>query len=61
MYVCVCKGVTDKQIRAAVEQGHNNMRQLKKKLCVGSECGLCVSEAKEVARQHQQLISIQAA
>lgn len=51
MYVCLCKGVTDKQIRQAVDNGVDSMRQLNRCLGVGSQCGKCGKHAKEVLRE----------
>ncbi|WP_133470966.1 (2Fe-2S)-binding protein [Paraglaciecola marina] len=49
MYVCLCHGITDKAIQQAVrEDGVGNMRQLKKKLNVGSQCGKCVQLAQTI-------------
>jgi bacterioferritin-associated ferredoxin len=33
MYVCLCKGVTDSQIRSAVREGARTVRGLRKQLC----------------------------
>jgi bacterioferritin-associated ferredoxin len=41
MYVCLCRGVTDRQIREAVAQGASSMRALRQRLGVCSECGRC--------------------
>lgn len=49
MFVCVCHGITDKQIENAVrENGVGNMRELKKQLGVGSQCGSCVNMAQDI-------------
>ncbi|RUO56149.1 bacterioferritin-associated ferredoxin [Pseudidiomarina homiensis] len=49
MYVCLCKGVTDKTIRRAVhEEGISTMRELRQEYGVASQCGCCKSCAKEV-------------
>lgn len=49
MYVCLCKGVTDKTIRNAVhDQGISSMRELRQNYGVASQCGCCKSCAKEV-------------
>lgn len=45
MYVCVCKAVTENDIRKAVKDGANCMRHLENRFGVGSECGACHSEA----------------
>lgn len=49
MYVCLCKGVTDKTIRKAVhEDGISSLRELRQTYGVASQCGCCKSCAKEV-------------
>ena len=49
MFVCVCHGITDKQIELAVrENGVGNMRDLKKALNVGASCGTCVQMAQTI-------------
>jgi bacterioferritin-associated ferredoxin len=46
MIVCVCKAVSDRQIRAAVKGGANCLRDLTRDLGVGTCCGKCLPEAK---------------
>lgn len=48
MYVCLCKGVTDRDIEQAVTHGCRSMRELKSELGVGAQCGRCTSHAREV-------------
>lgn len=48
MYVCVCKAVTDRQIRAEVQEGARSMRQLQLRLGVASTCGRCAPCAREL-------------
>lgn len=49
MFVCVCHGITDKQIQnAAREQGVGNVRDLKQLLPLGSSCGTCVQMAQNI-------------
>lgn len=49
MYICVCYGVTDKQVKqAVVEDGVGNMRELRQKLGLGGQCGKCVQMAQQV-------------
>lgn len=42
MYVCLCRGITDTQIRKAVQSGNSEFRQLRQSLEVGAQCGKCV-------------------
>lgn len=46
MYVCLCRAVTDHQIRQAVEDGVNHFRELRDALDVGTCCGRCVPDAR---------------
>lgn len=51
MYVCLCHGVTDRDVRAAAENGISSMRQLGKELGVGRQCGRCAATAREILRE----------
>lgn len=51
MYVCLCKGITDTQIRAAVEDGANSLRDVRKALGVASQCGKCGILTREILRE----------
>ncbi|MGQ5524311.1 bacterioferritin-associated ferredoxin [Chitinimonas sp. PSY-7] len=46
MYVCICNAVTDKQIRRAVENGCDTMRDLRMELGVAGCCGKCAPDAR---------------
>lgn len=49
MFVCICKGITDHQIKQLVtEEGVGSMRELKKHLPLGSQCGTCVKVAQNI-------------
>ena len=48
MYVCLCKGITDSQLRDAIANGGNEFKQLKQQLAVGSQCGKCVPVAMAI-------------
>jgi bacterioferritin-associated ferredoxin len=46
MIVCVCKAVSERQIRTAVKNGATSLRDLTRELGVGTCCGKCLPEAK---------------
>ncbi len=50
MYVCICKGITDTQIRAAVEDGASSLREVRNTLGVASECGKCSVMTRAIVR-----------
>jgi len=51
MYVCLCKAVTERQIREAVMNGAHSLKDLKHSLGVASECGKCAAEAKHCLKE----------
>lgn len=53
MYVCLCQGITDRQIRAAVEGGCCSMRELRCQLQVCSDCGKCGRTVKALLAESQ--------
>ncbi|MBT9098523.1 (2Fe-2S)-binding protein [Methylovulum psychrotolerans] len=58
MYVCVCKAVTDKQIKTAIDNGVCTRRQLFECFGVGSDCGKCNKHVKELLNQNPTNYSI---
>ena len=51
MYICVCKAVTEGDIREAVRNGANSVKQLTRELGLGTECGLCVGCANQCLKK----------
>lgn len=54
MYICLCKGITDSQIREAVANGATQFGQLRKDLGVASQCGKCGILARQVFNENLQ-------
>ena len=47
MYVCVCKAVTERQVRQAVNNGAQSLKDLRRELGVSSDCGQCAACARQ--------------
>jgi bacterioferritin-associated ferredoxin len=47
MYVCVCKAITDRQIREAAEGGARTLQDLRRDLGIARDCGRCAACAME--------------
>ena len=48
MYVCLCRGITDQDIKDAMQNGAESIRDLRDMLDLGTCCGRCVPEAKTI-------------
>lgn len=53
MFVCLCAGITDNQIRAAAAAGCDTLKQLRQDLDVGAQCGKCMIHAAAVLREQR--------
>lgn len=52
MYVCLCHGVTDSEIRSLVHCGEVcSMRELSRRHGVATQCGKCAKCARDVIRE----------
>jgi bacterioferritin-associated ferredoxin len=52
MYVCICKGISDRQIKRAVcENGACSVKCLAKQLGVATQCGKCAPLAKAIIKE----------
>ena len=51
MYICICKSVTDSQIRNAVSEGACSMRALCQNLGTCTQCGKCAEHVLSELRQ----------
>jgi bacterioferritin-associated ferredoxin len=51
MYVCICKAVTDKEIRRAKAEGLETLEDLRDVLGVASGCGSCVRDVESILRE----------
>lgn len=58
MYVCLCRGVTDSQIRQAVAEGATTLREVNSLLGTASQCGKCGMTTRDIV--NQELASINA-
>ncbi|NOX69220.1 MAG: hypothetical protein GXP15_08545 [Gammaproteobacteria bacterium] len=51
MYICLCKAITDKQIRRAAADGVDNLYELRQTLGVASVCGTCADMANAILQE----------
>lgn len=48
MFVCVCNGVTERQIRQAIDRGARSLPELTAALGVAAGCGACADYARRM-------------
>lgn len=46
--MCICNGISDKQINSALANGSSNFKEIKSELGIGNCCGQCVPFAKDM-------------
>lgn len=51
MYVCICRAVTEHEIRDAIELGAHGMPALRRQLGVSTECGKCAAEVRRILKE----------
>jgi bacterioferritin-associated ferredoxin len=52
MYICVCHGISDRQIREIVDRGAASLDEVQAHLPVASCCGCCEDSARELIESH---------
>jgi len=58
MYVCVCYGVSDKQLHHAVESGVRSFEQLQACTGVATCCGACGPCAREILEDKLDSVTV---
>jgi bacterioferritin-associated ferredoxin len=57
MYICICNGVTDRDIRKCVAQGACSLPELQMELGIATQCGRCQSAAREILEEQRDACS----
>lgn len=52
MYVCICRKVTDHEIRDVCREGAGSLSELREKLGVASDCGKCGKLARTIVKEY---------
>ncbi|GAA6166386.1 bacterioferritin-associated ferredoxin [Sessilibacter corallicola] len=51
MYICICKGITDSQIREAVCSGASSLRSVRQQLGAMTQCGKCAAQTRQLVNE----------
>jgi bacterioferritin-associated ferredoxin len=48
MYVCVCRAVTEQEVRAAIDDGADTVEAVTQACCAADDCGACSEVIREM-------------
>ena len=51
MYVCVCRAVTDRDVRKAIDEGARTVQDVTRACCAGDDCGACHGQIEEMLEE----------
>ncbi|HAG94641.1 MAG: (2Fe-2S)-binding protein [Pseudomonadales bacterium] len=51
MYICLCKDVTDRQLRESIRRGACSFGQVRRHCNLGGKCGKCMGEARLIVQK----------
>ena len=51
MYVCICTGVTERQIREAAQRGASDLTSLRMATGCATQCGSCADQAQAILEE----------
>jgi bacterioferritin-associated ferredoxin len=54
MYVCLCKGVSDRTVRACIRAGAGTVHEVGKGCGAGTDCGACRSMIDDLIEEHAE-------
>lgn len=54
MYVCLCRGVSDRKIRAAIEAGAHDVAEIGRRTAAGTVCHDCHPAIEELLREARE-------
>jgi bacterioferritin-associated ferredoxin len=53
MYVCLCRAVTDREIKASIDAGADTVEAVTRACCAGDDCGACHDTIVEMIEERQ--------
>ncbi|MDG1480730.1 MAG: (2Fe-2S)-binding protein [Myxococcota bacterium] len=50
MIICLCHGVSDREVKSLIEHGTTSVRDIGKKCHAGTDCGSCARTIRRLAQ-----------
>jgi bacterioferritin-associated ferredoxin len=54
MFVCVCRAVTEKEVRTAIDAGAETVQAVIHACCAGDDCGACHGVIEDMIEERRQ-------
>ena len=54
MYVCLCKGVSERSVRACIRAGASTVPEVGKGCGAGTDCGACRGMIRDLIEEHEE-------
>jgi len=54
MYICICKGLTENDIKEYINNGCHSLKKLKRKSGAMTGCGLCKKHCKDMIKKEKK-------
>jgi bacterioferritin-associated ferredoxin len=48
MYVCICRAVTEQEVKSTIEAGAKTVEAVTRACCAGDDCGACHSTIEDM-------------
>lgn len=54
MYVCLCRAVTEQEVRASIDAGADTVEAVTAACCAGDDCGACHGSIEDMIEKHSE-------
>ncbi|HLK38493.1 MAG TPA: (2Fe-2S)-binding protein [Polyangiaceae bacterium] len=51
MYICICRAVTEEQVKQAIDDGAVSVEAVTRACCAGDDCGACHGVIEELIEE----------
>jgi len=53
MYICICLGITEKEVKEVIKNGASSYEEIKNSLGVGGGCGCCNDFIRRILEENR--------
>jgi bacterioferritin-associated ferredoxin len=56
MYVCICRAVTDREVKSAIDLGARTVQAVTQACCAGDDCGACHEMIEDMIAERSERV-----